>query len=116
MKTNKELKEEYKQMKFRIGVFQIRNTLNNKIFIDSSANIDAKWNRHKVQLDFGSHPNSELQKDWKESGKNNFVFEALGEVKQSDEETIDYTCEAELLKEMFIEELQPFDDKGYNKM
>ena len=42
----KDLKQDYKQMKFRMGVFQIRNTLNNKIFVDSSMDLVAIWNRH----------------------------------------------------------------------
>ena len=116
MKTNKELKEDYKQMKFTAGVFQIRNTVNNKIFIDSGINVNARWNRHKLQLDFGSHPSADLQKDWKTLGGDKFVMEILGEIKQSDsDESPDYAKDAEQLKQLYLEELQPFGEKGYNK-
>jgi hypothetical protein len=54
MKSNKELREEYKLKKFRIGVFQIRNTVNEKVFIDSSVNLDAIRNRHFSELNAGA--------------------------------------------------------------
>ncbi|HRI60690.1 MAG TPA: GIY-YIG nuclease family protein [Saprospiraceae bacterium] len=114
MKTKKELREEYKLIKFKIGVFQIRNIVNNKIFIDSSVNLDKIWNRHRVELNFGNHRNTVLQKDWKEFGENNFKFEILSEIEQREDPTIDYAREAKLLAQMFIEELQPFGEKGYN--
>lgn len=115
MKTKKELKEEYKQMKFRMGVFQIRNTVNNKIFIESSADLVAIWNRQRVQLNFGNHHNTALQADWKELGEEKFVYEILGEIEQPETGNTDFRKEIKALEELFIEELQPFDEKGYNK-
>ena len=114
MKTNKELKQEYLQKKLRMGVFQIRNKTNNKIFIESSSTLDTIYNRHKTQLKFNVHPNEELQKDWNIAGEENFVFEILGEIEQ-DDDTKDYRKEVKTLETMFIEELQPFDEKGYNR-
>ncbi len=115
MKTRKELKEEYKQKKFRIGVFQIRNTVNNKLFIDSSTDLVAIWNRQRMELNFGSHPNLALQKEWKEFGEEKFVYEIVDELKQTDDETKDYKKDLKAFKEMYLEKLQPFDDKGYNR-
>ncbi len=86
MKTKKELKNEYKQMKSPMGVFRIRNIVNGKILIDSSTNMNSKWNRHKTELRFGTHRNSELQKDWKQFGEENFIFEIVSELKQLEEE------------------------------
>jgi hypothetical protein len=116
MKANKELKETYKLTKFKIGVFQIRNTINGKIFVDSSLNLDAVWNRNKGELKFGGHRNKELQQDWSAYGEENFVFEVLSEIVQEDGDKVDYNKEAKKLEEMFIEELQPFGDKGYNAL
>ena len=65
MKTRKELREEYNQMKFRMGVFQIRNKINGKVFIGSSTDLKAIWYAEKLQLDIGLHSNSELQKELK---------------------------------------------------
>ncbi|MFT3681526.1 MAG: GIY-YIG nuclease family protein [Ferruginibacter sp.] len=115
MKSNKDLKDEYKLLKPKIGVFQVRNTVNGKIFIDSSVNLDKIWNRHRVELNFGGHRNEKLQKEWKEFGEENFQFEILSEIEQEDNATVDYAKEAKQLAAMFIEELQPFGDKGYNR-
>jgi hypothetical protein len=56
-----------------------------------------------------------MMKPKKEFGEGNFVYEILSEIKQDDTKTTDYRKELKQLEEMFIEELQPFDDKGYNK-
>lgn len=102
-------------MKFKMGVFQIRNTLNNKIFIGSSTNLDAIWNRHRVQLNAGMHPNTALQQDWKQLGAEIFAYEILSEIEQKDTDTKDYNEEVKELEALYVDDLQPFDDKGYNK-
>lgn len=114
MKTKKELKEQYKQQKFRIGVFQIKNTANNKIFIGSSTDLVAIWNRLRFQLNNGLHSNEALQADWTRLGEGQFVYGILSEIKQDDNKNGDYKREAELLEQLFIEELQPFGARGYN--
>lgn len=114
MKTKKELKEEYNLIKPRIGVFQIRNIINGKIYIEGSVNLDKIWNRHKVELNFNGHRNVALQKDWNEFGENNFVFEILSEIKQDETRNTDYATESKQLAKMFIEDLKPFGEKGYH--
>ncbi|UUZ78858.1 GIY-YIG nuclease family protein [Paenibacillus sp. P26] len=59
----KELIEEFKQMKTYMGVVQITNQRNGKIFIDSFSNLKNKWFTLKMQLDMGRFANAELQKD-----------------------------------------------------
>ena len=115
MKTRKELKEEYRQMKFRMGVFQIKNKINGKLFIGSSLDLNAIWHAQKLQLDFGIHPNSDLQKDWKELGAENFSYEILEEIRQIEDKPTDFSKEIKVLEGMIIDELQPFENKGYNK-
>ena len=115
MKTRKELKEEYKQMTFKMGVFQIKNNINGKIFIGSSLDLKAIWYAQKLQLDMGMHQNSELQKDWKEFGSENFSYEILDEINQTEDKPIDYKKEIKTLEDMIIDDLQPFEENGYNK-
>ena len=115
MKPRKELKEEYKQMKFKMGVFQIKNNINGKIFIGSSLDLKAIWYAQKLQLDMGMHQNSELQKDWKEFGSENFSYEILDEINQTEDKPIDYKKEIKTLEDMIIDDLQPFEENGYNK-
>ena len=112
--TRKELINEYKNTKFRMGVFQIRNTVNHKIYIESSPNLDKIWNRHRLELEFGNHRNTGLQKDWKEYGEQNFVYEILAEIEQPEDSHLDVNKELKLLEQMYLEELQPYDDKGYH--
>ncbi len=88
-----------------MGVFQIRNLINNKVLIDSGVDMKAKWNRHKTELRFGSHRNKLLQKEWNEYGENNFVFEVLSELEKKDEPHINYPKELKLLQEMVIAEV-----------
>lgn len=112
MKTKKELKDQYKQMKTPMGVFQIRNTRNDKVLVDYSTDFKSKWNRHTMQLKFGSHKNKELQKDWNEYGEDNFVFEILSELKRKDEGEVDYNKDLQVLQDMIIEELN--NERLYN--
>ena len=105
MKTKKELKEEYKQLKIPMGVFQIKNIRNNKVLIDYSIDMKSKWNRHKMELKFGNHRNRNFQKEWNEYGEENFVFEVLSELIKSEEENINYNKELKTLQDMVIEEL-----------
>jgi hypothetical protein len=114
MKTRKELKEEYKQMKFKMGVFQIKNKINGKVYIGSSTDLKAIWYAQKLQLDIGMHQNSDLQKEWKAYGAENFVYEILEEIKQSEDKPEDDKKEIKTLEKLIIEELQPYGSKGYH--
>ena len=105
MKTKKELREEFKQMKYRMGVFQIRNKLSEKVYIGSSTDLKAIWFAEKLQLETGMHPNKELQRDWKESGADHFAYEILEEIKEVEGKDIDYAKEVKALEEMVKEEL-----------
>lgn len=114
MKTKKELKEEYKQMKFPMGVFQVRNLTNDKVLIDNSTDMLSKWNRHKMELNFGGHRNVTLQKDWTAQGEGNFVFEVLSELKnKDDEQDVNYAKELRMLQKMVIDEMNIPQERMY---
>ncbi len=112
--TRKELVNEYKNLKFRAGVFQIRNTANGKIFIEGSVNLDKIWNRHRLELGFGNHRNTAMQQDWKTFGEAQFVFEVLGELTTDDLNETEIKKEVKLLEQMYLEELEPYGEKGYH--
>jgi hypothetical protein len=114
-KSRKELKDEYKQMKFRMGVFQIKNISNGKMYIGSSNNLDLIWNSDKFKLEMGGHKNPGLQEDWKKFGADKFAFEVLHELKLSEDPSIDVRSELKAIEELTIEELQPYGEKGYHK-
>ncbi len=108
------MKAAYKEMKFKMGAFQIRNVSNGKLLIGSSANLEAIWNRHRFQLKMGSHRNAVLQKEWKVFTEENFVFEILEEIPHR-EDTADYSEELDLLGAFYIEKLEPYGERGYHK-
>ena len=116
VKSRKEIINEYKQTKFRMGVFAIRNNANGKIFIGSAPNLDLIWSSQKFKLDLGGHTNEALQKDWKEFGAEKFTFEVLHELKHTDDPAADYRAELKTLEEMTIEEIRPFGEKGYHRI
>ena len=68
MKTKKEIREEYKLMKFRAGIFQINNKKDNKVFLKTTSDLDRAFNSDLFQLKAGMHSNLELQRDWNNLG------------------------------------------------
>ena len=111
--NRKELKREYKETPRPMGVFQIRNLSNEKVFVGASMNLDGIFNRHRFQLNAGSHQSKDLQKDWNESGAENFAFEVLEEL--TPRENLDLPKELEFLEDLWLEQLQPYSEKGYNE-
>lgn len=109
----RELLEEYKKIKVYMGVAQIKNKVNGKIYIDSYPNLKNKWFTLQMQLDMGRFANAELQKDWKELGADAFAYEVL-EQKETDKVT-DMRWELKQILKPWLHKLQPYGDRGYNK-
>jgi len=64
-------------MQDKVGVYQIRNILDNKIYIGSTINLRKRKNRHFSMLKLNNHYNIHLQRAYNKYGKENFVFETL---------------------------------------
>lgn len=111
--NKKELKQNYKLSVRPIGVFQICNLTNEKVFVGSSENLDGIFIGHKFQLNAGIHPNKQFQADWNELGEDKFAFEILEKLEQRN--GIDIKKELEFLEDLWLEKLQPFGKKGYNE-
>lgn len=112
-KTRKELNREYMERVKPAGIYQVKNTVNGRMLLGSSLNLEGPLNRHKFLLKIGSHTNKSLQKDWDEFGPENFVFEILEEVKVIDDPKFNLSDELTLLEMLWLEKLQPV-EKGYN--
>ena len=110
----KALKKQYAETPQPMGVFQVRNLLTGRIFIDSGPNVNGKINSCRFQLQHGSHMNRALQEDFNKSGADNFAFEVLDMLKPREDKKADYTEDLNLLEEMWIEKFQPFGEKGYH--
>jgi len=114
MKSRKDLLREYKERRKPAGVFQVRNTANEKVFLGSSLNLDGSLNRNRFMLTAGSHFNKAMQKDWNIFGPDKFVFEILETVKVKDDENFNLDDELTLLEQIWLEKLKPVGDGGYN--
>jgi group I intron endonuclease len=114
MKSHQEIRREYKERKKPAGIFQVRNTVNGKILLGSSLNLEGPLNSHKFMLTIGRHRNELLQKEWNEYGADKFIFETLEVVKVKDDPDFNLSDELTLLEQIWLEKLQPFGDKGYN--
>lgn len=111
----KELKREYKRDLTQMGVFQIRNTVNEKVFVGSSLNLPGIKNRHEFQLKMGGHPNKRLQAEYNEFGSDKFVFEILEELLPRTEPNYDYRADLTFLEDLWLEKLEPYGECGYNE-
>lgn len=114
MKSRQDLKREYQERVKPAGVFQVKNTVNGKVFLGSSLNLEGPLNAHRFTLTIGSHRNKALQQDWNTYGPDAFVFEILEVVKVSDSPHFNLSDELTLLEQIWIEQLQPFGENGYN--
>ena len=62
-----------------IGIYGIKNKINNKIYIGQSTKIEKRWTTHKRELNKNKHANSFLLRSYKKYGKENFEFLVLEE-------------------------------------
>jgi len=97
-----------------MGVYQIRNTGNQKIYIASSANLNA-MNGQRFQLESGLHRNKKLQQEWREFGSEVFAFEVLEILKKKEDGYFDARDALKKLEAGWLDRLQPFGDRGYNE-
>ncbi|MBU0485349.1 MAG: GIY-YIG nuclease family protein [Proteobacteria bacterium] len=112
--NKKELSSEYKQTIQPMGIYQIKNLSNGKIFIGSSKDLPGIINRNKFQLKNGLHRNKTMQSDFIEVGADNFTFEILDQLQPKEDKKVDYTEELHMLEEMWLEKMQPYNENGYN--
>ena len=106
---------EYKLSYRPMGVFQIRNTTNGKVFVDSSTNIPGKINRHRFALNMGKHASALLQADWTAMGETVFEFETIEPVEPREDTDYDYAADLVTLEDLWLEKLAPYGDRGYNQ-
>jgi hypothetical protein len=84
-----------------MGVFCVRNLISRKAFVGSSVDLPAMLNRQRFQLEYGSHPNRALQRDWHELGPEAFSFETLDHLTPSAQPGYDPTEDLKTLEAMW---------------
>ncbi len=87
------------------GVYRIRNTSTGRALIGSTTDLPGMLNRQRFQLNNGSHPDRELQREWNEFGAAVFEFETLDRLEPRDEPDYDPTEDLAVLERMWIEKL-----------
>ncbi|MBO7742701.1 GIY-YIG nuclease family protein [Paenibacillus sp. MWE-103] len=109
----KELQEAYKEIKTYMGAIRIANAANGKVYVDAYPNLKNKWLTIRAQLDMGRFANAELQRDWKTYGESAFAYDVLEEKDAG--EVADVRWETKQMAKRWLEKLEPYGDKGYNK-
>ncbi|QED49350.1 GIY-YIG nuclease family protein [Cytobacillus dafuensis] len=113
MDRKKELKQLYKETEVEAGVYQIKNTQNGKLFVGSTRNTRTLKGK-KFSLEMGTDTNKRLQEEWNQFGKDAFVFEILEVLKKKKEGFFDEKRELKKLEEKWLNQLQPYGERGYN--
>jgi len=114
MTDRKALLQACKEKKTRAGVYQLRNLNNGKVLVGSTTTLDTIRNSLYVQLKAGSHMAADLQADWNAMGENAFTFEVLAEHEPAPDSPRDLRTELRELENMFLNEIRPYGDRGYN--
>lgn len=115
MDRRRELKKEYKQNPPEMGIFQVKNNCSGKIFIGATVNVQGMLNRIAFQLEVGSYKERELQNDYNQCGAENFSFDILDILEPDKEPKKDYSDDLKELESIWLEKLQPYGDRGYNR-
>jgi len=117
----KELASTYTQTFRPMGVYQLRNVHNGKIYVDGSMDLPGTLNRFNFCKQMNNCLHHELKQDWTAFGPEAFVFEELDQIKPHEEPAGDpaaakqYRKEVDALLELWLEKLEPYGEKGYNK-
>ncbi len=114
MDRKKEMKQQYKETSVEAGVYQIKNTINNKILVGSTKNFKT-LNGIKFMLETNGYTtNKELQKEWNQYGKVAFMIDILEKLEKKADPYFNEKEALLALEEKWLEKLQPFGERGYN--
>jgi len=90
----------------KIGIYKITNTINDKMYIGSSIDIQGRWREHKNDLKNDKHHSQHLQRAWNKYNGKNFVFSIIEECER--EETLNR-------EQYYLDLYKSYDSKfGYN--
>jgi len=98
-----------------MGVYQVKNLASGKIYIGRAMDLNGKLNSERFQLKNRMHMNRELQKDFNDLGEGQFAFEVLDRLPPQEGAGHDPGQELKELELIWLERLQPYAGKGYNK-
>lgn len=109
-----EIKRMLRENRPDMGVYQIRNRTNGRIYVGSSHNLEGTRTSRLFQLRMGKVVFSgELQKELDEFGADSFEFSVLGLLERA-EQSANVEQALAALELRWLEELRPFGERGYN--
>lgn len=112
----REIKKQYKQKPPNMGIYRIKNLASGKIFIGRAMDLNGKLNSEKFQLKNKMHMNREMQINFDDLGEEKITFEVLDRLPPKENPDHDYGQELKELEEIWLDKLQPYAGKGYNKI
>lgn len=62
------------------GIYSITNTVNGKVYVGQTEDIERRWKQHRHLLNRGKHSNSHLQRSWRKYGWSSFRFRTIEEI------------------------------------
>ncbi len=105
--NRKEAIREYKERKTPLGIFAIRCTATNAVWVDASRNLDAAKNSNWFQLGAGSHRTKSLQHEWNTHSETAFSYEIL-ETLPEDVHPLEVKDQLESRRKHWVAELNAF--------
>ncbi|KYZ77948.1 excinuclease ABC subunit C [Anaerosporomusa subterranea] len=115
MDRRKELILAYKQTPTPMGVYQVKNCTNGKVFIGSSMNLPGRFNRLRFQLKANANPIRSLQAEWNDQGADVFTFEVLETLNPDKVPKDDWRKALAVMEDKWLNEIKPYGLRGYNK-
>lgn len=79
-------KDYLNSLRNKMGIYQIRNLVNGKVYVGSSYNVASRWVEHQHDLRKNEHRNQRLQNSFNKYGEDNFVYEVLEIIESNDKE------------------------------
>lgn len=110
----KELQEIYKEIKQEAGIYRIVHKESGRSFVAPLTNLKSMDGR-RFELNNGSFQNKELQQDWNIYGEDAFEFEVLEVLKPSENAYVTVREQLGKLESRWLEHLQPYGERGYNR-
>ena len=105
-KTKKDIMAQYKEREIIGGICAIKNTMNDRILVEATVDLQGSKNRFEFSRKTGSCVHMKLQSDWTKQGSGQFVFEVLEELKKGETQTAaEFRADLEVLKEMWLDKL-----------
>ena len=114
MEQKKELRRQFEEVSIEAGVYEVKNTENQKIFIGKTPNLKT-LNGMKHILNMGANNNKELQADWNQFGQEAFTFTILEVLEKSEDPSFNEKKALGQLEGKWLRDKQPFGERGYNR-